>query len=77
MDIFSPVTVLRGVGEAKARAFQRLGISTVYDLLFHFPRAYGWRHPARAPSVSDFPPAFQSQTQSACFHPRRVPPHGE
>lgn len=40
MDIFSPITVLRGVGEAKARAFGRLGISTVYDLLFHFPRAY-------------------------------------
>ncbi|MBQ8474122.1 MAG: ATP-dependent DNA helicase RecG [Clostridia bacterium] len=40
MDIFSPVTVLRGVGEAKAKALQRLGIFTVYDLLYHFPRAY-------------------------------------
>lgn len=43
MDIFSPVTVLRGVGEAKAKALARLGIFTIYDLLHHFPKAYQHR----------------------------------
>ncbi len=40
MDIFSPVTMLRGVGEAKAKALSRLGIFSIYDLLHHFPKAY-------------------------------------
>ncbi len=40
MDIFSPVTALKGVGEAKAKALARLGIFTLYDLLHHFPKAY-------------------------------------
>lgn len=34
------VTELRGVGDAKAKALSRLGISTVWDILNHFPRAY-------------------------------------
>ena len=33
MDLFSPVTDLRGVGPARAAALQRLGIFTLYDLL--------------------------------------------
>lgn len=40
MDIFSPVTALRGVGEAKAKSLARLGIFSIYDLLHHFPKAY-------------------------------------
>ena len=43
MDMFSPVTVLRGVGEAKAKAFNKLGIFSIYDLLHHFPKAYQHR----------------------------------
>ena len=43
MDMFSPVTVLRGVGEAKAKAFNKLGIISIYDLLHHFPKAYQHR----------------------------------
>lgn len=39
-DINAPVTVLKGIGEARAKAYARLGIFTVYDLLRHFPRAY-------------------------------------
>ena len=39
MDLFSPVTDLRGVGPARAAALQRLGIFTLYDLLAYFPRA--------------------------------------
>ncbi len=43
MDIYSPVTVLRGVGDAKANALARLGIFTLHDLLHHFPKAYQHR----------------------------------
>ncbi len=36
----SPVTVLPGVGKARAAAYERLGILTLGDLLLHYPRAY-------------------------------------
>ena len=36
----SPVTRLKGVGEARAAALAKLGIGTIADLLRHFPRAY-------------------------------------
>lgn len=36
----APVNVLAGIGPARARAYEKLGISTVSDLLYHFPRAY-------------------------------------
>lgn len=35
-----PPTVLPGVGKAKAQLFGKLGIETVEDLLYHFPRGY-------------------------------------
>ncbi len=35
-----PVQFLKGVGPARAEVLRRLGILTVRDLLFHFPRAY-------------------------------------
>ncbi len=34
---------MRGVGDARAKALLRLGIRTVGDLLYHFPRAYEFR----------------------------------
>ena len=36
----APVTTLSGVGEARKKAYARLGIHTVKDLLYHFPRAF-------------------------------------
>jgi len=36
----SPIQYLKGVGPAKAELFAKLGISTVMDLLRHYPRAY-------------------------------------
>ena len=36
----SPIKVLAGIGPARAKAYEKLGISTVSDLLYHFPRAY-------------------------------------
>jgi len=38
--IDSPVSVLSGVGPARKKTLETLGIKTVRDLLFHFPRAY-------------------------------------
>ena len=34
------LTALPGIGEARSRAYTRLGINTVGDLLHHYPRAY-------------------------------------
>ena len=46
----SPVTDLRGVGDKRAKALQKLGIATVGDLIRHLPRAYQDR--GRITSVS-------------------------
>ena len=35
-----PITVLRGIGPAKAKLFQALNIFTLEDLICHFPRGY-------------------------------------
>lgn len=36
----APIKVLQGIGPAREKAYQRLGIYTVSDLLYHFPRVY-------------------------------------
>ena len=38
--LFDSVRYLKGVGEARAKTFANLGISTLYDLISYFPRAY-------------------------------------
>ena len=38
IDLFSPVTALKGVGPARARQLEKLGIFTLYDLIAFFPR---------------------------------------
>ncbi len=38
--LFKPVQYLKGVGEKKAGYYKKLGIETVYDLLYHLPRSY-------------------------------------
>lgn len=38
--LFSPVSALKGVGEKRAAYYKKLGVSTVYDLLYHLPRGY-------------------------------------
>lgn len=40
VSLASPVTVLSGVGPAKAAAYAKAGIHTIEDLLLHVPRAY-------------------------------------
>ncbi len=40
VSLTSPVTVLSGVGPAKAAAYAKAGIETLEDLLLHIPRRY-------------------------------------
>ena len=40
ISMTTPVTDLQGVGKVRAKQLEKLGISTVKDLVFHFPRAY-------------------------------------
>ena len=35
-----PITILRGIGPAKAKLFEQLNIFTLEDLICHFPRGY-------------------------------------
>ncbi len=37
------IQYMRGVGEARAKALQKLGITNVGELLYHFPRGYEFR----------------------------------
>ena len=40
MELQDSITTLKGVGPKKAEAFARLGVNTVEDLIFTFPRIY-------------------------------------
>ena len=40
MNLNSPVTGLQGIGAARAKQLQKLGIETIYDLISYFPRDY-------------------------------------
>lgn len=39
-SIHNPVTVLKGVAAKRAGLYNKLGIYTPYDLIYHFPRSY-------------------------------------
>lgn len=39
-NLFRPVTVLKGVAAKRAGLYEKLGISTPFDLLYHIPRNY-------------------------------------
>ena len=41
--LHTPIEALSGVGAARKTAYNRMGIYTVEDLLYHFPRAYEHR----------------------------------
>lgn len=40
ITLSSPITDLKGIGPSRAKAFERLGIRHVRDILFHFPRKH-------------------------------------
>lgn len=48
MDILSPITEVKGIGEKTALLFNKLGVYTTEDILLFFPRTY-----IKYPSVSD------------------------
>lgn len=43
ISLYSPVGALRGIGDERTRAFAKIGIRCIRDLLYHFPRAYEHR----------------------------------
>lgn len=40
MNQYQSIRIFKGIGEKRFQAFQRLGISTVFDLITYFPRRY-------------------------------------
>ncbi len=62
-----PITIIKGIGQAKAKQFAALGIYTLQDLICHFPRAYEDR--TRLVTVSqlepDVPACFRATVMSA------------
>ena len=40
MNLLSPITVIKGIGEKTAALFHRMGIYTVEELLSYYPRTY-------------------------------------
>lgn len=56
--LFDSVTTLHGVGAARAKQLEALGIRTLYDLIAHFPRDYEDRTQLRR--VSDLTPGIPS-----------------
>ena len=60
LDLYSPVTALRGVGPARAAQFERLGVRSLLDLIACFPRAYEDRTQKR--TISEL-----EADQPACF----------
>ena len=39
-DLYTDVRYIKGIGEKKALAFNKLGVFTLYDLVSYFPRKY-------------------------------------
>ena len=54
LNRFSPVSELSGVGKTRAAQLERLGIRTLEDLVYYFPRAYENRGDERLLSKCDF-----------------------
>ena len=40
MKLFDSVAYVKGVGPKRAELLKKLGVETVYDLLYFFPRTY-------------------------------------
>ena len=70
---FLPVTTLPGVGEARRRALESLGIKTVGDMLRHYPRAY--QHRGVISTVADASEAYDELLRSFNPNTEDKPPH--
>ena len=53
MEWNSPVALLKGVGEQRERKLNKMGISTIEDLLTHYPREY--RDRSEIIKIADIP----------------------
>ena len=62
LTLQSPVTELPGIGKTRAEALAKIGIATVRDLLYHFPRAYENRG-----NVKTVLEAIDGETHSLCL----------
>lgn len=58
-----PVTVLPGIGPVRAKAYGRLGIETLGDLAYHFPRGYENRGDVKL--LSDTPNGAKTPERAA------------
>ena len=47
LTLNTPITALSGVGKTRAAQFNKLGVMTVGDLIYYFPRAYEKRGDVR------------------------------
>lgn len=65
----SPVSILSGVGATRQKQLQKLGISTVRDLIYFFPRAYERRGDVKLLSEM-IPDAPQSYILTVATEPR-------
>lgn len=52
-NLSTPVTNLNGIGKSRAEKLQKLGINTLRDLIYHFPRAYENRGDVRTLGMYD------------------------
>ena len=46
MRLEDNITNIKGIGDKKAENFSRLGINTIKDLIFYYPRSYKNYSPA-------------------------------
>lgn len=70
----SPLTVLPGVGPSRVKAYQKLGIYTIFDLLQHFPRSYeDWSNPRPVMEVDVGEQACVEATVCTPVIERRLP----
>jgi ATP-dependent DNA helicase RecG len=51
-----PIQSLKGIGPAKSKLFQKLGIKTVEDLFYHYPR--GYKDKSIITDISDLVPEY-------------------
>jgi ATP-dependent DNA helicase RecG len=61
LTISSPLTALPGLGAARVKAMERLGLETVLDLLTHYPRRYEDRR-----QFEHFPNAAEDRPVCVC-----------
>ena len=66
MNLRSPLTEVKGVGQAVAEKLARLGLSTVGDLINHYPRRYeDYSHPQSISSLTQGPVTIRGVIKQA------------